>query len=127
MIVATARAPSKRIGSQISAASATMESPSDQKTNKKTGYSGDHEKVYARRITVTSSSISQRPRVTRKRARSLRLLPLCHQNQAPRRAVRAKAGAQTWVIHRVMNNTGVVVVRSVGDCVIALWWTKSRT
>ncbi len=65
-------------------------------------------------MTVSSSRMSQSPRVRRKRASSprVRRVPAI-QALAPAR--KTKVGAQKWVIQRVANRAASVRVRSVGS------------
>ena len=66
-------------------------------------------------MTVTSSTISQTPRVRRNRESSPRERSRCHQRKAPAPAAKKNTGAQKCVIQRVKNRAAVVRVRSVGE------------
>jgi hypothetical protein len=72
------------------------------------------EKNHPKLITVTSSRISHRPRLRRKRASwpRVRRVPAIHALEPARKT---KTGAQKWVIQRVAKSARSVRVRSVGS------------
>ena len=78
------------------------------------------------RMTVNSTTISQSPRVQRKRESSLGDFSRSSWRKAPAPASSMNVGAQMWVIHRVRKRMGVVRVRSSGENAIAPAWMKSR-
>ena len=84
-------------------------------------------KFSANRITVSSSSTSHRPRVTRYRDRPATDPPRLSRRAAATPARNTKPGAQTCVIQRVRNSSGVVRARSSAWKSMASAWKNSRT
>src|SRR5688572_25725135 len=94
-------------GNRTSAASATIDQPIAQTTWRagKRGIENDQPKA----TTVTSSTTSHRPRVSRNRASRAGSLPLARCNHADTPARKTNVGAQKWVTQRVAYNIAVVV------------------
>ena len=101
-----------RAGSQTSADSTIMLTPIAQMTcsNKK-----GSAKLKPNPTTVTSSTISQRPRVSRKRDSVALSLPLAHCRCAETPARNTNVGAHRCVTQRVAYRSAVVRVGSVGS------------
>ena len=126
-ITARPAAPRTPGGSRTSGARTIIDSPSAHRTSSSHGSAGPYRKFSAKRRSVSSTTISQSPRVARY-ADSVGADPSrCNRRLAAMPASSTKAGAQTCVTHRVRNRIGVVWARSSGWKVIAPEWTKSRT
>ena len=78
------------------------------------------------RMIVSSSTISQMPRLTRKLVISPGVTPRARRRYAPVPARKKNTGAQKCVIHRVKKSATDVFVRSVGSNWNCAALTKSR-
>ena len=100
-------------GSRTSAASATIDQPIAQITWRRGRYGIENDQPKA--TTVTSSTTSHRPRVSRNRASRAGSLPLAPCSHADTPARKTNVGAQKWVTQRVAYTTAVVIDGSSGS------------
>ena len=102
-----------RTGRRTRAASATIDQPMAQITWKCGRYGIQNDQPKA--TTVTSSTTSHRPRVSRKRASRAGSLPFALWSHADTPARKTNVGAQKWVTQRVAYTAAVVIDASSGS------------
>src|SRR6201981_2370543 len=119
-MMATPSPAIQRTGSLTISAIATIDQPSatiDQPSAQITCTNGTEANVkfHAKRRTVSSRNINQRPRVQKNRAACGNDFPLATERYAPAPASRKNTGAQTCVMTRVKNNAPYVLLMSSGE------------
>src|SRR6516165_6458127 len=103
----------QRTGSLMISDIATIDQPSAQITC--TNGTEANAKFHAKRRTVSSRNINQRPRVQKNRVACGNDFPRATERYAPAPASRKNTGAQMCVMTRVKNNAPYVLLRSSGE------------